>query len=64
MSAVIELGKEKKFPITQELFDRLKDVVHEYDGDIGLCEALGTLELLKAVLISESTENASQERIR
>ncbi|ELK1699301.1 hypothetical protein SD492_003235 [Salmonella enterica] len=51
MTSVINLGKEKKFPITQELFDRLKEVVHEYDGEIGLCEALGTLELLKAELI-------------
>lgn len=62
MSAVIELGKEKKFPTAQELFDRLKEVVHEYDGDIGLCEALGALELLKAVLIAESTENSAQQR--
>lgn len=51
MASVVELGKEKKFPITQELFDRLKEVVHEYDGDISLCEALGTLELLKSDLI-------------
>lgn len=51
MASVIDLGKEKRFPITQELFDRLKEVVHEYDGDISLCEALGTLELLKADLI-------------
>lgn len=51
MTKVIDLGKEKKFPITQELFDRLKEVVHEYDDDISLCEALGTLELLKADLI-------------
>lgn len=51
MASVVDLGKEKKFPITQELFDRLSDVVHEYDGDISLCEALGTLELLKADLI-------------
>lgn len=61
MASVVELGKEKKFPITQELFDRLSDVVHEYDGDISLCEALGTLELLKSVLISEGAEHAAKE---
>ncbi|EAB3278383.1 hypothetical protein [Citrobacter werkmanii] len=61
MASVVDLGKEKKFPITQELFDRLSDVVHEYDGDIGLCEALGALELLKSVLISEGAEHAAKE---
>ncbi|EAO5937160.1 hypothetical protein CGN74_11035 [Salmonella enterica] len=61
MSCVINLGKEKKFPITQELFDRISDVVHEYDGYISLCDALGTLELLKSVLISEGTEHAAKE---
>ncbi|MDM3071450.1 hypothetical protein [Citrobacter sp. Cf224] len=61
MTSVVDLGKEKKFPITQELFDRLSDVVHEYDGDISLCEALGTLELLKSVLISEGSEHATKE---
>ncbi|EJD0955382.1 hypothetical protein M8366_002285 [Salmonella enterica] len=61
MASVVDLGKEKKFPITQELFDRLIDVVHEYDGDISLCEALGTLEILKSVLISEGAEHAAKE---
>lgn len=56
MASVVDLGKEKKFPITQELFDRLKEVVHEYDGDISLCEALGTLELLKAGLIEDAKQ--------
>ncbi|EMQ6791149.1 hypothetical protein AAES41_002178 [Escherichia coli] len=47
MSRVINLGKEKKFPITQELYERLESVIHDYDGEISLCEAIGTLELLK-----------------
>ncbi|MDX7531821.1 hypothetical protein [Escherichia coli] len=46
MSRVINLGKEKKFPITQELYERLESVIHDYDGEISLCEAIGTLELL------------------
>ncbi|EBP0973199.1 hypothetical protein LB58_21315 [Salmonella enterica] len=61
MASVVDLGKEKKFPITQELFNKLSDVVHEYDGEISLCEALGTLEILKSVLISEGAENAAKE---
>lgn len=61
MASIVDMGKEKKFPVTQELFDRLNDVVHEYDGDISLCEALGTLELLKSVLIREGAEHAAKE---
>ncbi|EPQ3347116.1 hypothetical protein P7U51_004451 [Citrobacter freundii] len=61
MASIVDLGKEKKFPITQELFNKLSDVVHEYDGDISLCEALGTLEILKSVLISEGEEHAAKE---
>lgn len=61
MASVVDLGKEKKFPITQELFNKLSDVVHEYDGEISLCEAIGTLEILKSVLISEGAEHAAKE---
>ncbi|RFU89325.1 MULTISPECIES: hypothetical protein [Citrobacter] len=61
MANVVDLGKEKKFPITQELYERLESVIHDYDGEISLCEALGTLELLKSVLISEGAEHAAKE---
>ncbi|EOJ7618503.1 hypothetical protein ACKAXV_003583 [Escherichia coli] len=50
MSRVINFGKEKKFPITQELYERLESVIHDY-GEISVCEAIGTLELLKQSLI-------------
>lgn len=40
MTNVVDLGKEKKFPITQELYERLESVIHDYDGEISLCEAL------------------------
>ncbi|HFN7937079.1 TPA: hypothetical protein ACHG5D_003571 [Escherichia coli] len=50
MSRVINLGKEKKFPITQELYERLESVIHDY-GEISECEAIGALELLKQSLI-------------
>lgn len=50
MSGVINFGKEKKFPITQELYERLESIIHDY-GEISVCEAIGTLELLKQSLI-------------
>ncbi|EJX7515051.1 hypothetical protein OEJ86_002440 [Escherichia coli] len=56
MSRVINLGKEKKFPITQELYERLESVIHDY-GEISLCEAIGTLELLKQSLIEGAKES-------
>ncbi|MDZ8703785.1 hypothetical protein [Escherichia coli] len=44
------MTEEQKFPITQELYERLESVIHDY-GEISVCEAIGTLELLKQSLI-------------
>lgn len=57
MTNVVDLGKEKKFPLTQELYERLESVIHDYDGEISLCEALGTLELVKEKLIANAKES-------
>lgn len=54
MATVIDIGKEKKYPMTAELIGRLGDVIHEYDGEISLCEAIGVLELLKQSLIDDA----------
>ncbi|OTB74053.1 hypothetical protein AW072_01390 [Escherichia coli] len=54
---VLCFDKEKKFPITQELYERLESVIHDYDGEISLCEAIGTLELLKQSLIEGAKES-------
>lgn len=59
MTSVVDLGKEKKFPITQELYERLESVIHDYDGEISLCEAIGTLELLKQSLIEGAKESSA-----
>lgn len=58
MSRVINFGKEKKFPITQELYERLESVIHDY-GEISVCEAIGTLELLKQSLIEGAKESSA-----
>ncbi|EGE2352482.1 hypothetical protein DL738_06385 [Escherichia coli] len=59
MTSVVDLGKEKKFPITQELYERLESVIHDYDGEISLCEAIGPLELLKQSLIESAKESSA-----
>ncbi|EBQ3497785.1 hypothetical protein WN718_004491 [Salmonella enterica] len=59
MIRVINLGKEKKFSITQELYERLESVIHDYDGEISVCEAIGTLELLKQSLIEGAKESST-----
>ncbi|EPO2167127.1 hypothetical protein ACT7IO_000299 [Escherichia coli] len=59
MSRVINLGKQKKFPITQELYERLESVIHDYDGEISLCETIGALELLKQSLMEGAKESST-----
>ncbi len=51
-SNVTSLGKEKSFPVAGELFERIDNVILEYEGEIGLAEAIGVLEMLKAKLLS------------
>lgn len=54
MNNVTSIGTEKKFPVNQEIMDRLSSVIHEYDGEVGLCEVIGILELLKLSLIDDA----------
>lgn len=63
MSRVINLGKEKKFPITQELYERLESVIHDY-GEISVCETIGTLELLKQSLIESMKSQRPEMTIK
>lgn len=52
-SNITDLGKQKSFPVCGELFERLDQVITEYDGEIGLAEAVGVLEMLKAKLLTQ-----------
>lgn len=54
MPTVIDIGREKKFPVNGEIIERLSAVIHEYDEEISLCEVIGILELLKLSLIDDS----------
>jgi len=57
MGNVISLDKVITRPEAGELLDRLHDVIKEYDGDMGLAECLGVIELLKITMINTQFEN-------
>lgn len=54
MNKVTSIGTEKKFPLSGELIERLGEIIHEYDGELSLCEVLGVLEILKSSLIDDA----------
>jgi hypothetical protein len=59
MSNVIDLGKEKKFPVSGELVGELNKVIDSFAGRISLVEAVGALELVKIGAIDKAKENIS-----
>lgn len=52
MSNVLEIGKEVKRPKAGELAQRIQALIAEYDGELGICEAVGALECCKHVLLT------------
>lgn len=47
MTQVTKLPINKKFALEQELYSRLQDVIHDFDGDVSVVAVIGILELLK-----------------
>ncbi|MGP2516429.1 hypothetical protein [Yersinia sp. 2545 StPb PI] len=47
------LPVERKFPLPAELTGRINDLIHEYDGELGLSEVIGVLEIVKFVLLNQ-----------
>lgn len=47
MDNILELPVAPKFSKEQELYSRLQDLIHEYDGEISLVAVLGVLDLAK-----------------
>jgi hypothetical protein len=49
MTDIIDFGKKKlvSFPVEQELYERLIDLIYEYDGDVSLTSTVGVLDLVK-----------------
>ncbi|MHA3345262.1 hypothetical protein [Yersinia pseudotuberculosis] len=53
------LPVERKFPLPAELTGRINDLIHEYDGEIGLSEVLGVLEIVKFGLLNQQTNEVA-----
>lgn len=49
---VVELGKPQKFPMQEEIAQRIRDVFKEYDTEISTAAAIGILEILKHEFLS------------
>jgi len=47
MTNVVELGKEKMFPVEQELYSRIMDLIFEYGGELSTVSVLGILDVCK-----------------
>jgi hypothetical protein len=47
MSEIVELPVTPKFSKEQELYSRMQDLIHEYDGEVSLVAVLGVLDLAK-----------------
>lgn len=56
MSNILDLGKDKTFPVEAELYTALQGVLSDYDGRVSLLAAIGALELAKAELTSLMNE--------
>ncbi|CFR01125.1 hypothetical protein [Yersinia pseudotuberculosis] len=57
--AISMLPVERKFPLPTELTGRINDLIHEYDGEIGLSEVLGVLEIVKFGLLNQQTNEVA-----
>lgn len=51
--AISMLPVERKFPLPAELTGRINDLIHECAGEIGVCEVLGVLEIVKFGLLNQ-----------
>ncbi|MBW5857500.1 hypothetical protein [Yersinia enterocolitica] len=47
------LPVERKFPLPAELTGRINYLIHEYDGEVGLSEVIGVLEIVKFGLLNQ-----------
>ncbi len=57
--AISILPVERKFPRPAELTGRINDLIHEYAGEIGVCEVLGVLEIVKFGLLNQQTNEVA-----
>lgn len=57
MKNVIDMGKEKRFPVNGELVKELNKVIDSFSGRVSLVEAVGAIELVKIGVIDKAKEN-------
>ncbi|CNL34651.1 Uncharacterised protein [Yersinia frederiksenii] len=57
--AISMLPVERKFPLPAELTGRINDLIQEYAGEIGICEVLGVLEIVKFGLLNQQTNEVA-----
>lgn len=54
MSEPIKFTAQPKFSKEQELYCRLHDLVHEYDGELSMVAVVGIVEILKLHVVEAS----------
>ena len=45
--------KEVEYPIPDEIYNRLREVIMDYNGEVSLSEVLGVLRIIEYELISD-----------
>jgi len=50
-----DFGKDKiiAYPVQNEIYNRIRSVISEYEGEVGLAETLGVLRVVEHDLISD-----------
>ncbi len=54
MTNTVKFPAQPKFSKEQELYSRLHDLVHEYDGELSMVAVVGIVELLKLHVVEAS----------
>jgi len=45
--------KASDYPEQQEMYERILDLIHEYDNDMSIAASLGVVEIVKDTLMNE-----------
>ena len=56
---VLHLPTERKFPLCAELVQRMNELIHEYDGQLGVAECIGCLEIVTHGILIDPTDKDS-----
>lgn len=56
MSKVTKISISKKYPVEAELYNKISDLIEEYNGELSLVSVLGILELKIQSICGEQNE--------